>query len=88
MPASEMSRLESYFHHSSLNMNYPVTMELPNHPARLRQSGHVFLNTKRRGLGRLRSTTLLCLGSFQEVRMCEGGAANFHGPITYMHGFG
>jgi hypothetical protein len=48
MPASEMSRLESYFHHSSLNMNYPVTMELPNHPARLRESGHVFLNTKRR----------------------------------------
>jgi hypothetical protein len=58
-------------------MVYPVTMELPNHPARLRQSGHVFLNTKRRGLGRLRSTTLLCLGSFQEVRMCEGGPQTF-----------
>ena len=87
MPASEMSRLESHFHHSSLNMNYPVTMELPNHLARLRQSGHVFLTQKEEELGQLRSATLLCLGGFLEVRMCKGGAANFHGPITYMHGF-
>ena len=86
MPASQMSRLKSYFHHSSLNRIHPVTMELPNHPARLRPSGHVFLNT-RRELGRLLSTTLHGVGSFREVRMCERVAANFHGPTTYMLGF-
>ena len=87
MPASEMSRLKLYFHHSSLNRIHPVTMELPNHPARLRPSGHVFLNTRRRELGRLLGTTLHSVGSFHEVRMCEGVATNFHGPSTYMHRF-
>ncbi len=87
MPASQMSRLRSYFHQSSLNRIHPVTMELPNHSARLGPSGHVFLNTRTRELGRLLSITLQGVGSFYEVRMCEGVATNFHGSRTYMHGF-